>query len=1065
MSQLRDFVLDKLLSALIARPLVIMSALAFCIVAGAIAYAGIPKEQEPDIDAPFIVIDVALEGVSPLDAERLLARPLEEYLDEVEGLKELRTTSFQGGITVSLEFFTGTDTDITLNKVRTKIDEARSEMPREIEEPRVFESGAAWRSLMTVALTGNIPQRIMTRYAKSLRDAIMTLQGVLSVDIAGLQEEIVEIVLDPTRVQSYRLNNEELSLLFARANRLVAAGRLDTGQGSFTVSVPGLFETASDILNMPLKANGNAIVRVRDIASVRRTFKDPESIVRIDGQRGIALDINKLAGANMIETADRIYRLLDKEKQLWPSNLKLQIARDGTRNMKGQFYTLQNSVILAIFLVMILVIASLGVRSGLLVGLSIPGSFLSAVLVLSAAGITLSVPVMFGMIIAVGLLVDGAIVVVEYADRKMAEGLLAADAYTMAAQRMAWPTVSSTATTIAAFSPLLFWPGMSGQLMSYIPLTLDLVLLASLLMALVFVPTLGSLVVKRGNANRPKQMETANLDEDTLLPATAAYVRLLRKALKRPGKIVAGTIAILITTLGLYAVAGNGVLFFPRTEPVRIYAIIHALGNFAVEEKDSLISDVADRYKDMDDFESIYAQTAFAGDQEADDVIGRLTLNLNDWRNRRDGPTIVRDVIERTRSVPGVMIEIQEDGSDPFRGKPVNLEFSGLDLGKLEAAVDQVRRGMEQVGGFESIDDSRPVPGIEWRLEVDRIRAARFGTDLVSVGNAVRMITNGLKLGTYRPDDSDDEIDILVRYPLERRSMGQLEEMRIQTTRGLVPISNFVTRQPVQPAKKITRVDRRRVMTIASNVARGRLPNDQVNALKVWLEDNPIDPEIRLLFRGEQEEQEQGSAFLSFAFVIALFLMAAILLVQFNSFYSVALILSSVILSTTGVLFGYLITGQPFVIMMSGLGIIALAGIVVNNNIVLIDTYNRLEKTMPSAIDAIIQTGIRRLRPVVLTTVTTCLGLLPMACMLTINIASREITMGAPATLWWQQLAVTVIFGLVFATALTLVVTPCALMLKIQMAEARSKANLSGNLRRRLSNVFHAYSSLASRGH
>ena len=1033
--------MNQLLSSLIGRPLVMMSGLVFCLVAGIVSYIDIPKEQEPDLDPPLIVVDVTMEGVSPLDAERLLARPMEEQLAEIEGLKQMTSTAYQGGARVSLEFFVGFDPDVATQEIRTKIDMARPEMPSEIDEPRIFAAGAAWRPLMAIALAGDLPQRVLNTYALQLRDAVTDVPGVLGVDLTGLQEEIIEVVIDPTRAQSYRLNNEDLNRLFARANRLVPAGRLDTGQGSFSVSVPGLFETANDVLDLPIKTNGNAIVRVRDVAEVRRTFKDATSLVRVNGEPAVALEIKKRSGANLIESAEQVYEILDREKAGWPAALKLQITMDGTANMKGQFFTLQNSVILAAFLVMVVVVGSLGVRSGMLVGISIPGSFLTAVFALYATGVTLSVPVMFGLIISVGLLVDAAIVVVEYADRKMAEGVLPVDAYTQAAQRMAWPTISSTATTVAAFSPLFFWPGLPGQLISYIPYTLNWVLCVSLVMALVFVPTFGSLV---GRADKSKAQskafkDTGPIDAESLSPGTALYVRLLQAALRRPGQVVMGTLALLIGTMILYGFAGNGVMFFPRTEPIRFIAKVHAPGNLSVVEKDKILAGVESQLNDVEGIKNIYTRTRVAGDPDGDDVVGRINLNLKDWEVRPKGAVIKDRLIARTQNMPGIFVEVQDDSTNPFNAKPVSIEFSAIELEALSGAVAHMLKGMAEVGGFTNIEDTRPLPSIEWRLDVDRLNAARFGTDLVSVGNAVRMITNGLKLGTYRPDDADDEIDILVRYPVDLRSMSQLDEMRIQTRRGMIPLSNFVRRVPVQPANEITRVDQRRVMSIEADVADGLLPNTQVGLLRQWLSDNPLDPAVRVQYRGEQEEQEQSSAFLSLAFVISLFLMAMILLVQFNNFYSVFLILSSVILSTTGVLIGYLVTGQPFVLLMSGLGIIALAGIVVNNNIVLIDTYERLIKTAGSPLDAIIQTGARRLRPVVLTTATTCLGLLPMAFTFTIDFFDRSVSLGAPATLWWRELAVTVIFGLMFATILTLVVTPCALALKYRARESRRK--------------------------
>ncbi len=1024
--------MDRLLEAIIDRSRTVIATLVFLLFAGLVTYVNIPKEAEPELKVPVVMVSATHEGVSPADAERLLVRPLEEQFKNLDAVKKITATAFQGGATVNIEFEPGVNTDFALQDVRNKVDMARPQMPADMDEPRVSEMSFSRFPMIVVNLSGNLDERQMLHYARAFRDEVITLPGIMSADITGSREEVVEIIIDPTRVQSYRLKSDDLTQMFARANRMIPAGKIDTGQGSFAISVPGLFETADEILNLPIKVSGNAVVRVRDIATIRRTFKDPESFVRVNGEPAIAVELIKRTGENMIRTSEAVRRVLERERANWPNTLKVNITTDQSQRVVDQVGSLQNSVLLAVFLVMAIVIAALGVRSGLLVGIAIPGAFLTGIFFIALMGLSVNNVVMFALILSVGILVDGAIVVTEYADRKMIEGLDRREAYLLAAKRMAWPIISSTATTVAAFVPLLFWPGLTGQMMSYMPITLICVLTGSLLMALIFVPTLGRMFGKpsQGDADTMAILSgQEQVDVSRLKGSTRTYVNVLSWALDRPGRVVICTALVLILVFGLYGVANNGIVFFPEGSVDRAALLVHGRGNLSVREKDALIQEVEDRIRDVEGIETLYSRTGVTGGGASADAIGQITVIFSDWKTRPPGDVILTEIARRTRDLAGVRVESQKQRHGVVSAKPIVLELSAENPALLTQAANHIRRGMDEIGGFTNVEDTRPLPSIEWRLKVDRAQAARFGADLASVGSAVRMITNGVRLGTFRPDDSEEEIDILVRYPVDFRSLAQLDDLRIQTNRGLVPIKNFVKRIPVQQQTQITRINGRRVLKIDASVAPGLLVNDQLIALKAWLSDNPIDPRVRLSFEGDAAEQRANSSFLGVAFSFGLFLMAAILLLQFNNFFSIVLILSSVILSTIGVLLGYLITGQPFSVIMSGIGLIALAGIVVNNNIVLIDTYDRLIKTAASARDAIIQTGAQRLRPVFLTTITTVFGLVPMALGISIDFFSREVSIGAPSTMWWRQLAMTIIFGLTFATILTLIVTPSALML------------------------------------
>ncbi len=1028
--------MNALIRTFVERPRVVLLMLAMLLVAGSAAYVLIPKESEPDIAIPTLYVNMTHEGISPEDAERLLVRPMENELRSIEGLKEMRATAAEGSAVIILEFEAGFDSDQAMTDVREKVDLAKADLPPDTDEPWVQEINIALFPVLVVQLHGNVPERTLVGIARNLRDTIEGLPGVLRADVAGDREELLEVTVDPVALESYGLSYEELFNYVSRNNRLVAAGALDTGKGRFAVKVPGVFEDLNALLTLPIKTDGLRTVTFQDVATVRRTFKDPTGFARLNGQPAIALEISKRIGTNIIEVVDAVRATVAREQQSWPPNVEVTFTQDSSDDVRTMLQDLQNNVLAAVLLVMVVVLAALGPRSASMVGIAIPGSFLTGILAIGLLGYSINIVVLFSLIMAVGMLVDGAIIVVELADRNLAAGYSRKDAYTLAAQRMAWPVISSTATTLAAFMPLLFWPGMIGEFMKYLPITLVVTLAASLLMALFFVPTVGSVLGPRSAAASPTGPATGLSDVDTqatldgLGGATAAYIGFMRKALGQPGTVALVALGVLIGSFALYDWLGRGFEFFPDIEPTQAALNIHARGDLSVRERDDLVHAVELRILDMPEFKSIYARSGLRiGDDNDEDVIGRIQLRYLDWGKRRPSAEILNEVRTRTADLAGIMVEAQGQESGITSGKPIELEVTSRRPELIEPAVAEIRRGLDEIGGLIDVTDSRPLPGIDWKMQVDRAQAARFGADITSVGNAIQLVTNGIRIGDYRPDDADDEVDIRVRFPESSRNLSQLDKLRVNSANGVVPVSNFLTRTASPRVGNLQRTDGHRVLKIAADVADGILADDKVAEIQHWLITANIDPAVDVKFRGEDEDQREAEAFLTKAFAIAMFLMAIILVTQFNSFYQAGLILTAVVFSTVGVLLGLLITDQPFGVVMSGIGVIALAGIVVNNNIVLIDTYNILRREGVDALQAVLLTCSQRLRPVMLTTVTTILGLLPMVFGINVDFIHRSVEVGGPSTQWWTQLATAVAGGLAFATLLTLVMTPCLLLL------------------------------------
>ncbi len=1001
--------------------------LLFILVTGSTAYIEIPKEADPDIAIPIIYISMSHEGISPEDAERLLVRPMEKELRTIEGVKEMTAIAGEGQASVTLEFDAGFNSEKALRDVLQKVDIAKAELPESSEEPSVHEVNLSLFPILVVTLAGDIPERTLLTIARKLKDAIEAVPEVLKVEIAGNREEVIDIIIEPLLVESYNLNYEDVVKYFVSNNKLVAAGALDTGQGRFNIKVPGVFETLQDMLTLPVKVNGEQVVTLQDVAKIRRTFKDPLTYARVNGKQALALEISKRTGTNIIATIAKTRYIVEKFKQNLPKQVAINYIQDKSKDVRSMLKDLQNNVLSAVLLVSIVILGVLGIHTAILVAIAIPGSFLLGILAIEQMGMTMNIVVLFSLILASGMLIDGAIIVTEFADRKMSEGIQRKEAYSIAAKRMFWPIIGATATTLAVFLPLLFWPGIVGEFMKYMPITIIATLTASLFMALIFIPTLGSVF------GRASSLQVTNHDTDPLEKITGftgLYVRMLSKLIRHPWLVLLTAIMMLVGVINVYGTYGKGVEFFPNVEPERINVYVRARGDLSAEERTSLVRKVENRILGMNEFSSMYSNSGvISPDNAPNDTVGIIAIEFTDWNKRRPAKQIIQEIRQRTADVAGILVEIIKQEGGPGEGKPIEIEISSKNPELLNPTAAKLVNGLHKIAGLVDIEDSRPLPGIDWKIIVDRTHASRFNADIATVGNGVQLVTNGIKVAEFRPNDADEELDIRIRFPMEYRSLDQLDSLRIQTQSGLMPISLFVERVAQPRVGTIKRSEENRILKVQSNVAEGILVDDKLKEIQAWMAKQTWDERVNLNFKGEDKDQKEAEEFLSNAFLTALFIVTLILVAQFNSFYQTLLILSAVILSIIGVLIGLLVTQQPFGIVMCGVGVIALAGIVVNNNIVLIDTFNILRAEGLEIREAVLRTCAQRLRPVMLTTVTTILGLMPMVLTMNIDLLTREIAFGAPSTQWWSQLATSIAGGLAFATLLTLILTPCLLAL------------------------------------
>ncbi|PMR73136.1 efflux RND transporter permease subunit [Billgrantia endophytica] len=990
------------------------------LLAGLASWQAIPKEANPDIAIPIIYVALSLEGVSPEDGERLLVRPMEQELRTIQGVRKMTALSSEGHAAVTLEFDAGFDPRQALADVREKVDIASAELPEEADEPRVFEVNVGLFPVLSLGISGPLEEVQRLAIARQLQDAMEGIPEVLEVDIGGEREEMLEIVLDPLVLDSYGVDFDDLFSLISRNNRLVAAGSLDTGAGRAPIKVPGVIESLEDVMGMPVKVDGDRVVTFADVAWIHPSFKDPDGFARIDDEPAMVLEIAKRAGANLIATIASVRGILDEAAPLLPDELTITTIMDQSETVEEMLSELLNNVVTAVVLVLVVILAVMGLRSALLVGLTIPGAFLTGILLIWAVGYTLNIVVLFSLILVGGMLVDGAIVVSELADRNLREGQSPRDAWVNAASRMSWPVIAATATTIAVFIPLLFWPGVVGEFMKYLPATVILCLLASLAMALIFLPTLGGLFSAR--TTRPSR------GDELITGGGRLYRAVLARLLAWPGMTLLLTLLLMAVIFTGYGRFNHGVEFFPAVEPDTAQVIVRARGDYSTMEKDAIVRRVEARLAGMSEVQALYARSyGIPDEQVGNDVIGVVQFQLIDWQQRRPARLIMAEMAERTADLPGVVMEFREQQEGPGAGKPIVLEISAQDPADGDAAVTLIRSAMERLGGFRDIEDNRSLPGIEWRMQVDREAAARLGTDVAAVGSAVQLITTGLQVASYRPAHAPDEVDIRVRLPQTWRTLDQLDRLTLNTTRGQVPVSHFASLEPAPKVGTLHRIDGLRAITLEADVAAGYRPDERLRALLESVQALPDGVQVNVA--GEQEDQEEASRFLITAFFVAIGLMALILVTQFNSLYQAALVMSAIVFSTAGVLMGLLVNGQPFGIVMVGMGIIALAGIVVNNNIVLIDTYNQLRREGLSPGEAALEAGGLRLRPVLLTAITTVLGLMPMVQGINVNLFAPSLGIGAPSTQWWTQLSSAIAGGLAFATGLTLLLTPCMLVL------------------------------------
>ncbi|MDC0588267.1 efflux RND transporter permease subunit [Porticoccaceae bacterium] len=1030
----------KFLNLIVDHARATLSIMLLVLFAGTMARIALPVEVNPNVTLPLVMIMVRHDGISPEDGTRLLIRPVEKELKTLDGLEEINAVAREGAIYIMTEFDISEDIDKVVSEVREAVDRAKAEFPQDTKEPIVNELSPSPEPTVVITFSGEqASEREIFRTAKFFQRKLEMLPNVLKADISGHRDEVVEAVLDPYRLEQYNITADEMLRSVRGNNLLIPAGEIDAAQGRFGIKVPALIETTDDIRKLPVRFTADGVITLGDVADVRRTFKDASGFSTINGKKTIAIDVRKRLNANAIQTVADVRAAVASYQGQFSQNIDIEYIFDSSEYAQSMVSELQGNILTAMSLVLVLVVATLGVRSGLLVGFGIPFCLLGAMIVIYLLGFSFNFMVMFGLLLSLGMLIDGAIVVVEFANTRASEGLSNREAYLIAVKRMAIPVIASTGTTLAAFLPLLFWPGVAGEFMSYLPVTVFAVLGWSLTYALIFAPTLGIVISRRRGKSKklPEDHGSEESAKNLFQPLLNFYLRTLTPIIARPAISSVVAILLLVSIFFGYGKYGAGQAFFADIENRYGVVNVRAQGNLSVEERRKITAEVEQRISSIEGIQQLYGfsegnSVTLERDASRDKISSFLVELFPRGQRERGSLEIFAEIRQSTANMPGIYVTGKEVEGGPPVGKDIQIQISSADRELMYKTTAEIRDWIKlNVEGLRDIEDTLPLAGIQWEIVVDRPHAAMLGVNVANVGQMVQMVTNGVMLGEFRPDDADDEVEIRLRYPEQNRQLAALDELRVNTQSGPVPISSFSERVAKPRVDAIQRIDMLETVYILANTEDGYLSDNQTSAISEWLATQDIDDSIKVIFRGANEEQADSAAFLSVAFSLAMSLMLIMLVMQFNSFYQAFLILFSVVMSTAGVMLGLLISQAIFSTILTGVGIVALAGIVVNNNIVLIDSYNFLRRSDPSisAADAVFSAAKSRFRPVMLTTITTVVGLLPLANGYSVDIINRTFEAGGMVSTWWQPLASAIVNGLLLSTILTLLLTPAMLLL------------------------------------
>jgi CzcA family heavy metal efflux pump len=999
-------------------------------IVGLASYISLPLESFPDIKQPIVFVAAPYPGVSPADMETLVIQPLEDKLKEINKIKKLSSSAREGYANITAEFEPDIEVDEAVRKVREKVDLAKPDLPSDLEDPIVQELSFESIPILIVSITGDQSLVRLKDIAEDLKDELKDIPGVLDVKVSGGLEREVRIDVNPTRLQYYNIGINDIVTALKNENLTLPGGFTETGMLKWTVRVPGEFDSVEEINNIVVKAKDGAPIYMRDIADVYFGFKDKSSFSRLNGKPSVTLSLSKRSGENIIAIIEKAREVLEKAKTKFPAKTDYVVVLDQSEDIHQMVNDLENNIIAGLLLVVFVLYFFMGVRNGFLVGIAIPLSMLISFVVISLMGYTLNMMVLFSLILALGMLVDNAIVIVENIYRHHDEGKPLMRAAKDGTAEVGMAVVVSTATTLMAFLPLLFWPGIIGEFMSLIPITLIITLSCSLVVGLIFNPVLSSSFIKI-------DQNMSRLPGDRLLTwLIKRYENTLRWTLNNRKKTLTMVFSAYFAMFFIYGALNHGVEYFPEMEPRQILVDVEAPLGTRLETTDEIVQTVEQRIKDTPDMKTYVADVGQVSDMNDFGGGGttshkaRVTIDLlKKYQRSQSSFLTLEQVADKVKGIPGAKIDVSGPNEGPPTGKPVEVQIRGENFDTLGKIAQEMIRKIEDVPYITQLKSDYEKGKPELRIRIDREKAAIAGLNTAKIANTIRTAINGVEASEYRV--GTEEYDITVRFAENfRNSYNDLLNLTIFEEGVHYPLANFATIELASGLSGINHVRGDRVVTITAESI-GQHDQEVLQEVKARLADFPLPNGYSVTFAGQNEEQMKDMMFLAKALGVALLLIFFLLVAEFNSITLPFVIMMSVVLSLFGVLFGLLITFRPFGIIMTGIGVISLAGVVVNNAIVLIDYVQKLRERGMEKMEAIIEAGKTRLRPVILTAITTILGLVPLTMGINIDFIgpltgdfSRIIEFGAESSQWWSGMGIAVIFGLFFATALTLIVVP-----------------------------------------
>ncbi len=1022
--------------AALKRQITVLTLMLFILIAGIYCYINLPRENFPDITIPYVFVTTTYEGVAPEDMEELITVPIERKLKGISDVEEIRSTSAEGISTVAVKFLPKVDIDDAVQKVRDKVDQAKKDLPAELhDDPVIQEVNFSDLPVIRVVLSGPFSLRRLQKFAEDMEDSIESIPGVLDARLSGGLEREIHVEFDLDRVGAYRVPFSGLINAVTKSNVNMPGGSMDIGQAKYLVRVPEDFKHPSEIFSIVAFVRDGKPVYLRDVAFIRDSNKDPLTRSRINGEKSVTLAIQKRSGENIVTVTDEVKKIVQEMRSLFPPTLKIDLTSDMSNDVQLMVSDLENNILSGLILVVAVILIFIGGRSAIFVALAIPYSMFITFILLAGFGVTLNMVVLFSLILALGMLVDNGIVIVENIYRHIQQGMPKQKAALVGTNQVAWPVITSTMTTLGAFLPMLFWPGIMGEFMGYLPETLIMALTASLFVALVINPVLSARyqTAKLIVADEKKQSKDPFIKR--------LYLIILKWSLKHRLIVVLLSFVLLVTSVILYGAFGRGSEFMPDTEPKRAYVHVKAPEGTNLDRSDKLVSLVENIVSKYEDIRYVITNIGSAGGDPFSQGgtgthINRVALDFKDFHDRSTpSSVVVEEIREKTLStIKGAEVQVEKEKEGPPTGAPVNLEISGKDIHILGDLAAKARKAIKDIPGLVDLKDNFVKGKPEIRVRVDKEKAALMGLDTYTVAYTIKAAINGVKVGVYR--EGKDEYDIIARLPeRDRHTIENIKRLTVSGPKGEpIPLTSLAEISLTSGLGAIMRLDQKRVVTISGDVS-GRLANDVIADIGKRLETKIDWPRgYTFRFTGEQLEQAKATAFLGKAFIATIFIIFLILVTQFNSFMTPFIILTSVILSLIGVFLGLLITDTAFGVIMTGIGVISLAGVVVNNAIVLIDYYHQLMERGISSTEALLKAGLTRFRPVMLTAFTTILGLLPMATGVSFNFRDVAWEIGSESSQWWGPMAIAVIFGLAVATLLTLVVVPvlCSLLNSLQ---------------------------------